>query len=42
MENKNFPFPNDKVLITIDEVLRSPPRLQKPRSLPELQRLLEG
>ncbi len=29
-------------LTTIDEVLRSLPRLQKPRPLPELQRLLEG
>ncbi len=27
---------------TIDEVLRSLPRLHKPRALPELQRLLEG
>jgi type IV pilus assembly protein PilB len=29
-------------LTSIDEVLRSLPRLQKPRPLPELQRLLEG
>lgn len=29
-------------LTTIDEILRSLPRLQKPRSLPELRRLLEG
>jgi type IV pilus assembly protein PilB len=29
-------------LTTIDEVLRSLPRLQKPRPLPELQRLVEG
>ena len=29
-------------LTTIDEVLRSLPRLQKPRPLPELQRLLKG
>ena len=29
-------------LTTIEEVLRSLPRLQKPRPLPELQRLLEG
>ena len=27
---------------SIEEVLRSLPRLQKPRPLPELQRLLEG
>ena len=29
-------------LTSVDEVLRSLPRLQKPRPLPELQRLLEG
>jgi type IV pilus assembly protein PilB len=29
-------------LTTIDEILRSLPRLQKPRALPELRRLLEG
>ena len=29
-------------LTTIDEILRSLPRLQKPRAWPELQRLLEG
>jgi len=29
-------------LTTIDELLRSLPRLQKPRTLPELRRLLEG
>jgi type IV pilus assembly protein PilB len=29
-------------LTTIDELLRSLPRLQKPRSLAELHRLLEG
>jgi type IV pilus assembly protein PilB len=29
-------------LTTIDEIIRSLPRLQKPRALPELRRLLEG